>query len=200
MMKIPYLVLVDNNVGRRAAICHCLAGCGLHIEPFENPAELVGHWPRSSLVLVHDEGASVRSLIQELELSGTWLPVVGFAEKPATRNVVQAMHDGAFDYVSWPFAAEEIVTIVDEAETKAETVTMAKQREALARRHIEQLTRRERDVLAGVVGGLSSRQIGERLEISPRTVEIHRSNMLKKMGTNRTSEAIRIAIEASMLD
>ncbi|MFM2281468.1 MAG: hypothetical protein RLZZ444_3699, partial [Pseudomonadota bacterium] len=58
---------------------------------------------------------------------------------------------------------------------------------------------REREVLAGVADGLSNRLIGERLAISPRTVEIHRSNMLNKMGASHTSEAIRIAIEASLI-
>jgi DNA-binding NarL/FixJ family response regulator len=55
-------------------------------------------------------------------------------------------------------------------------------------------------VLAGVAGGLSNRLIGERLSISPRTVEIHRANMLNKMGASHTSEAIRIAIEASLVN
>ena len=54
-------------------------------------------------------------------------------------------------------------------------------------------------MLAGVAGGLSNRMIGEQLEISPRTVEIHRANMLTKMGAQHTSEAIRIAIEASLV-
>ena len=58
----------------------------------------------------------------------------------------------------------------------------------------------EREVLAGVAGGLSNRLIGEKLSISPRTVEIHRANMLTKMGAHHTSEAIRIAIEASLVE
>jgi FixJ family two-component response regulator len=64
---------------------------------------------------------------------------------------------------------------------------------------VQKLTRREREVLAGVAAGLSNRLIGENLSISPRTVEIHRANMLTKMAANHTSEAIRIAIEASLV-
>ena len=75
----------------------------------------------------------------------------------------------------------------------------AKLREAMARSRVQRLTRREREVLTGVADGLSNRLIGERLEISPRTVEIHRANMLNKMGASHTSEAIRIAIEASLV-
>ena len=72
-------------------------------------------------------------------------------------------------------------------------------REARARSRVQKLTRREREVLTGVAAGLSNRLIGEKLSISPRTVEIHRANMLNKMGANHTSEAIRIAIEASLV-
>ena len=64
---------------------------------------------------------------------------------------------------------------------------------------MQKLTRREREVLEGVADGLSNRLIGEKLRISPRTVEIHRANMLNKMGASHTSEAIRIAIEASLV-
>ena len=70
--------------------------------------------------------------------------------------------------------------------------------EVMARTQIEKLTRREREVLTGIASGLSNRLIGERLAISPRTVEIHRANMLNKLGANHTSEAIRIAIEADL--
>ena len=73
-------------------------------------------------------------------------------------------------------------------------------RDTLTRIEADGLTKREREVLAGVAGGLSNRMIGEKLSISPRTVEIHRANMLTKMGANHTSEAIRIAIEAALVD
>lgn len=64
---------------------------------------------------------------------------------------------------------------------------------------MQRLTKREREVLVGVADGLSNRRIGEQLAISPRTVEIHRANMLTKMGAQHTSEAIRVAIEATLV-
>jgi len=70
----------------------------------------------------------------------------------------------------------------------------------MARARLDRLTKREREVLDGVASGLSNRLIGEKLAISPRTVEIHRANMLNKLGANHTSEAIRIAIEASLVN
>jgi two-component system, LuxR family, response regulator FixJ len=194
------LFLVDGDVRRRAAISHCLSGGDLHVEPFEDAMELIARWPRSGLLLVHDDGRSIATLLGQMGRSGQWLPVIGFAQEPGTHMVVRAVLDGAIDYISWPFTRDDIAKVVADAEAKAETFGSAKLREALARSRVDRLTKREREVLAGVAGGLSNRMIGEKLSISPRTVEIHRANMLTKMGANHTSEAIRIAIEAALVD
>jgi FixJ family two-component response regulator len=200
MATATSLFLIDGDFRRRAAISHCLAGSEIHVEPFEDTSELIARWPRQGLLLVHDDGRSVANLLAHMGRSGQWLPVIGFAENPTTRMVVQSVLDGAIDYIAWPFEREEIVRVVNEAEEKAETLGSTKLREAMARSRVDRLTKREREVLAGVAGGLSNRLIGEKLSISPRTVEIHRANMLTKMGAHHTSEAIRIAIEASLVD
>ena len=200
MEKAVNIFLVDNDVRRRAAISHTLAGSAIHVEPFEDASELLSRWPRSGLLLVHDDGHAITDLLGHMGRSGHWLPVIGFAQAPSTRRVVQAVLEGAIDYIAWPFTSEEIEDILSEAKRKAENFGSAKLREALARSRVERLTKREREVLAGVAGGLSNRMIGEKLAISPRTVEIHRANMLTKMGANHTSEAIRIAIEAALVE
>jgi len=194
------LFLVDGDVRRRAAISHCLVGSTIHVEPFEDASELISRWPRQGLLLVHDDSRAIGTLLGQMGRSGQWLPVIGFAQEPTTRMVVRAVLDGAIDYIAWPFDREDIIAVVREAEAKAETLGSTKLREAMARSRVDRLTKREREVLAGVAGGLSNRMIGEKLSISPRTVEIHRANMLTKMGANHTSEAIRIAIEAALVD
>ncbi len=193
------LYLVDGNSHRRAALTHSLAGTDIHVEPFEDAQELVASWPRAGLLLIHDDRQSVSKLLTHMGRSGHWLPVIAFAENPCTRTVVQAVLDGAIDYIAWPFTVDEIAEVIEEAQTKAETFGSTKLREALARSRVERLTKRERQVLAGVAEGMSNRLIGEKLAISPRTVEIHRANMLTKMGAHHTSEAIRIAIEAAVV-
>lgn len=199
MEKINNLFVVDGESRRRAAISHCLAGASIHVEPFEDVAELISRWPRSGLVLVHDDDYSVSRLLRQMGDSGHWLPVIGYAEHPATRTVVEAVLEGAIDYIAWPFTAEEIAEVVGTAATRANIFGSSKLRQSLARSRVDRLTKRERQVLAGVADGLSNRLIGEKLAISPRTVEIHRANMLTKMGANHTSEAIRIAIEAAVV-
>ncbi len=199
MDRVNNLFVVDGDFGRRAAISHRLAGASIHVEPFEDVQELISRWPRSGLLLVHDDTRSVTRLLAHMGETGRWLPVIGYAEDPATRTVVQAVLEGAIDYISWPFTVEEIADVVGTAATRAKTFGSTKLRESLARSRVDRLTKRERQVLAGVAEGLSNRLIGEKLSISPRTVEIHRANMLTKMGANHTSEAIRIAIEAAVV-
>jgi FixJ family two-component response regulator len=193
-----HIVLVDGDVRRRAAISHYLAGRGIHVEPFEAVAELDGHWPGQGLILVHDEDGAVPLLTGHLVRSGNWLPVIAFREQPEPRQIVAAILAGAVDYVAWPFDDGAFTATLDEAQERAESVGSARLREAVARNRIGRLTRREREVLDGVAAGHSNRAIAEQLAISPRTVEIHRANMLHKLGASHTSEAIRIAIEASL--
>lgn len=199
MINRTNLILVDSDFRRRATITHCLAGTPIHVEPFEDLDELVLRWPRDGVILVHDEGQMVRHTVERMTEIGQWLPLVAFAERPGTNQVVQAILNGAIGYLEWPFGEAGISQALMIAAESRGTMGTARLREAMARSRIQRLTRREREVLAGVADGLSNRRIGERLEISPRTVEIHRANMLNKMGANHTSEAIRIAIEASLV-
>jgi FixJ family two-component response regulator len=194
-----FLALIDDDVLRRAAISHALSARQIHVEPYENIAELIDRWPRSGLILAHDDGTTIPALIEHMGHTGAWLPVVGFAERPSPKEIVEAILSGAVDYIAWPFDEAELATTLVSARVRADSLGNAKLREARARSRIERLTRREREVLSCVASGLSSRLIGEKLAISPRTVEIHRANMLNKIGAHHTSEAIRIAIEASLV-
>ncbi len=193
------VILVDSDTRRRAAISHCLAGSGVHVEPFEDIAELDGRWSQSGMILVHDAGDAIATLIERMVAAGAWLPVIAFSETADTQRVVSAILRGAVDYALWPFEGPAFVATLASAQERANAAGNARLREAVARSRIERLTPREREVLHGVASGHSNRVIAEQLDISPRTVEIHRANMLNKIGASHTSEAIRIAIEASLV-
>ncbi len=193
------VILIDSDMRRRASVSHGLSPLGIHVEPFETMAELVANWPRSGIVLIHDDPGAISELIRKMAESWEWFPIVAFHESPETPRIVQAILDGAIDYVSWPFDPSSLAETLANAEARAQGLGTARMREAMARSRIERLTEREREVLGWVANGMSNRLIGEKLAISPRTVEIHRANMLNKLGAHHTSEAIRIAIEAELL-
>lgn len=199
MEQTQSLVLLDGDSRRRAAISHALSEGSIHVEPFEDISELAQRLPRSGAVLVHDDGRSVSALLSCMTEAGTWLPVIAYAETPEASRIVDCVIEGAVDYLSWPFARSAVSAALERAVSRADGVGNARLREAAAKARVERLTRREREVLSGVASGMSNRLIGEKLAISPRTVEIHRANMLQKMGASHTSEAIRIAIEAALV-
>jgi two-component system, LuxR family, response regulator FixJ len=194
------LILIDSDSRRRARISHMLSGIGVHVEPFETIEEVGERWPRAGMVLVLDEGNAIARAVAAIGQTGNWLPVIAFAETPDPQTVAEAILAGAVGFAGWPFQVDEFAVILERARQHADRVAGSRSREALARRRIERLTRREREVLSAVANGLSNRLIAERLSISPRTVEIHRANMLNKMDVGHSSEAIRIAIEAALVD
>ena len=196
---VSNLILLDADTRRRASISHALGAGHIHVEPFENIDELASSWPRSGVVMIYDEEGAIGDLIERMAHDGHWYPIIAFSEAPCPKQVVQAVLDGAIDYVAWPLGAEEINSALNRAIDRTEGAGNTKLREVMARSRLDRLTRREREVLDGVASGLSNRLIGEKLAISPRTVEIHRANMLNKLGANHSSEAIRIAIEAALV-
>jgi len=177
-----------------------LSTSNIHVEPFESIKELTRSWPRAGIILLHHEDDVITRLIEEMARYGEWFPIIAFSDAPGTSRIVEAILDGAIDYIAWPIDGAGLAATLDRAMDRTERIGNAKLREVMARSRIDKLTRREREVLNGVASGLSNRLIGERLSISPRTVEIHRANMLNKLGANHTSEAIRIAIEADLAD
>lgn len=200
MDRISNLILIDSDTRRRAAISHALSVGNTHVEPFENISELSSAWPRSGVVLIHDEAGAIDDLIENMARHGEWFPIIAFSEDPSADRIVRAILDGAIDYIAWPITSVELAATLSRAIERANGVGNAKLREVMARARVDRLTRREREVLGGVASGLSNRLIGEKLSISPRTVEIHRANMLNKLGANHTSDAIRIAIEAALVN
>jgi two-component system response regulator FixJ len=196
---VSNLILIDRDSRRRATISHTLAASHIHVEPFEHIDELAAAWPRSGVVMIHDEAGTIPDLIERMAVHGEWYPIIAFCQEPEPRQIVEAVLDGAVDYVAWPIEAEALNAVLARAIDHSEGSGNTKLREVMARSRLDRLTKREREVLDGVASGLSNRLIGEKLAISPRTVEIHRANMLNKLGANHTSEAIRIAIEAALV-
>lgn len=193
------LILVDNDMRRRAQLSHSLSSHEVHVEPFETVAELSRCWPNAGTILIHETGSVVSDLIGAMGRKGIWFPIIAFAEQPPTMQVVTAILNGAVDYLPWPASNEELLNAIERTRNRTGRLGNARLRETIAKGRIDRLTEREREVLDCVANGLSNRKIGEKLEISPRTVEIHRANMLNKLGASHTSQAIRIAIEAELI-
>lgn len=111
---------------------------------------------------------------------------------------VRAMKIGASDFLEKPYEAEELLETVERSFSGLEQDRRTLVRTEAAKKKLDRLSRRERNVLEGLIAGKPNKVIAQDLEISPRTVEIYRANMMEKLDVNSLSEALRISFRAGI--
>jgi DNA-binding NarL/FixJ family response regulator len=193
------ILIVDADVQRRAAISFFLHENGVYSEPFEDCREISSVLPMNGIALVQDGPQAVSILMREIVRQHAPLYIVAYSEDPEPQKVAEAVLDGAVGYVNWPNGRDSLVSVLRTVSSRTrQAVSISGPRKQAALERMERLSKREREILNGMVDGLSNRGIGDRLSMSPRTVELHRANLLSKINARSSAEAIRWAIEASL--
>ncbi|MEN3749811.1 response regulator [Sphingomonas sp. HF-S3] len=111
---------------------------------------------------------------------------------------VQAMKAGALDFIEKPYEADQLMAVLQRALATLEETSEERDRTESARAKIDKLSPRETDVLRGLIEGRSNKVIAYELDISPRTVEIYRANLMDKLDVRSLSEALRVAFAAGL--
>lgn len=138
-------------------------------------------------------------MLRRLKTLQSRLPVIIMTGHGDVPLAVEAMKLGAVDFLEKPFEDDLLIAMVDsglkhaEPEAKQEAVT----REIAER--IATLSPRERQVMDGLVAGLSNKSIAREYDISPRTIEVYRANVMTKMQAGSLSELVRLAMRAGAL-
>jgi two-component system, LuxR family, response regulator FixJ len=132
------------------------------------------------------------------------IPVKKFAVIVATGEgdtqlAVQVMKLGAIDFIEKPYDVDTLLGVVNAGFVHLVEGQEASEHTDIARAKIETLTPRERDVLAGLIDGKANKVIAYNLDISPRTVEVYRSNLMDKLSVSSLPAALRIAFTAGMI-
>lgn len=195
--------VLDSQSARRAQIARLVFTAGYHAEIYADRTELLAHAPSDGVVLACDDGRGekiVAQLTEDLAEEGSWLPVVLFCENPTTERVVAAVKAGALDYLALPLDIGPLRAAIERVDAEADEMRAGRERAAEARQRIARLSTREREVLDRLTAGFSNKAIARELEISPRTVEIHRMKMMGKLGARHAAEAVRLRIEAVGVD
>lgn len=192
--------LVDDDEAIRRSAGFMLKTSGYRVQAYESGNALMKEASRLEpgciLLDIRMPGMDGLEVQQALKDNGIALPVVIMTGHGDVTLAVEAMKAGAVDFIEKPFEKAVLLGAIEEAFSMIDRSKAVSERARDARVRLQALTGRERDVLDGLVKGLPNKTIAYDLGISPRTVEIHRANLMTKLEVKSLSEALRIAFAA----
>lgn len=198
----PLVHLVDDEEAIRRSAGFMLKTSGYRVRPFASGVELLKQAralePGCILLDIRMPGMDGLEVQQALREAGVALPVVIMTGHGDISVAVRAMKAGAIDFIEKPFEKEVLLSALEQGFSRLRREERNREKAEQAELRIASLTPRERDVLEGLAQGLPNKTIAYDLGLSPRTVEIHRANLMHKLGVHSLSEALRIAFAAGM--
>lgn len=195
------LHIIDEVSRRRALVASLANAMGMHAEVYEDIHEFFKYSPPRGVILIQADGASdaIGDFVSMCVDKVISLPVVAYSEDPRPRQIVDAVKAGVADFLNYPFdqySLNECLRQLDVAQLEDSQVVQR----LLAQTRLKKLTNRESEVLRCVSLGETNKAIAAKLGISPRTVEIHRANLMTKLGVRTTAEVLRIRFEAGLTE
>jgi two-component system, LuxR family, response regulator FixJ len=192
--------LVDDDEAIRRSAGFMLKTSGFQVKTYESGIELLKDAasldPGCILLDIRMPGMDGLEVQRKLQDKGVSLPVIIMTGHGDVTLAVQAMKAGAVDFIEKPFEKAALLDALGEGIDRLKRGEASKDRMRDAATRLQALTPREREVLDGLAQGLPNKTIAYDLGISPRTVEIHRANLMTKLGVRSLSEALRIAFAA----
>ena len=198
-MLDPTVFIVDDDAAVLDSVAELVTSVGLSAATFRSAKEFLDGFSRDRpgcLVLdVRMAHTSGLVLQEELNAIDARLPIVFISGHADISIAIRAIKAGAVDFVQKPYHDQQLLDAINEALRRdAETRQAADNNEVFAK-GLAALTEREREILDQVVRGLSSKSIARTLDISYRTVELHRGHIMDKLRVHSVAELIRLVIE-----
>lgn len=135
-------------------------------------------------------------LLRRLRDAGQMLPAIVISGHGDVPMAVEAMKAGALDFIEKPFAEDVLLDAVSRAVTELDRQPRDGADAADVRRRLDELSEREHQVMRRIVAGMPNKTIAFELDISPRTVEVHRANVMTKMRARNLPELVRMVLVA----
>ncbi len=199
-MAFSRFALIDHDTARKAQISMAMNDSGTFCDPFTTIEELLDTPSKNRCILYADDGKiSAVNALTHLEKQGHGHLLIAFANQAEVERASDTILAGAIDYLGWPFSIITMIERLQDRELKFAAISDRRQRRIAAKAKLTVLTDREMMVIEKIAEGFSNKAIAGELKISPRTVEIHRANALRKLDLNHTSKAIRLKLESEML-
>lgn len=198
MTDQPTVFVVDDDAGVRQSLRWLLESVEIRVETFDSAeAFLTAYDPRRPGCLILDvrmPGLSGLSLQQRLLELDAHLPIIIVTGHADVAMAVRAMKAGAFHLLEKPVNDQVLLDHVQDAIAKDLDCLHERSQLAELRARFAALSPREIQVMDLVVAGLANKQIARRLNISPKTVEIHRSRIMRKMDAASIAELVQMSL------
>lgn len=194
--------IVDDEESIRRSVSFMLKTSGYQVETWTSGQAFlkeVRHVEQGCILLdvrmPEIDGLEVQRTLSE---RGVTMPIVIMTGHGDVSIAIQAMKAGAVDFLEKPFEKAALIAAIEESFRRLANAAEVTARAVDAQRILGVLTPRERDVLVGLAKGLPNKTIAYDLDISPRTVEVHRANLMMKLNVRSLSDALRIAFAAGL--
>ncbi len=187
--------IIDDDADFRESVQWLLESTPYTIESYASAQEFLDDYDQRPGCMLLDvrmpeiSGLALQQIMQERDIR---LPVIVLTGHGDVPMAVTAMKNGALDFLEKPFDDDVLLKLVDRAMQEAEQRFSQQNEERELRELYDTLSRREREVMDLVVTGNSNREIAETLGISPKTVEVHRARVMRKMQAESLAQLVQI--------
>jgi two-component system response regulator FixJ len=199
----PIVHVIDDDQAVRDSLAFMLGAAGIDVQTHESAAAFLSVAPEVAVDCVITDvrmpEISGLELLRRLKEGKLGVPVIVITGHGDVPLAVEAMKIGAVDFLEKPFEDEVLLASVRSALDRQDRESKRRAECAEIEARLSALSKRERDVLQGLVSGQANKQIAFDHGISPRTVEIYRANLMTKMRAASLSDLVRMALIAGML-
>ena len=194
----PQVFVIDDDQAVRDSLGLLLRSMGQKARLFESAQAFLDNYASSMagcIVLdIRMPGMSGMELQQKLKAQDCTMPVIFVTGHGDVPMAVEAMHHGAFDFIQKPFRDQELLDRIKQALAWDHDHRSDEDYRRDVQERFQNLTPREREVMQCVVGGLANKVIAMDLNLSQRTVEIHRARVMEKMNARSLADLVRMSL------
>jgi two-component system, LuxR family, response regulator FixJ len=195
--------VIDDDDAMRDSLDFLLSAANFHVTLFDSAHHFLDALSSIEFGCVVSDvrmpGIDGIELLKRVKASTSLFPVVIMTGHGDVPLAVEAMKLGAADFVEKPFEDDRLIGMIDAALKKAEPGLASEAITLEIASRIASLSPRERQVMEGLIAGFSNKLIAKEYDISPRTIEVYRANVMTKMQAGSLSELVRLAMRAGVL-
>jgi len=194
-VPVTLVHLIDDDEAVRSSLALLIGTVGLRVQSWADPQSFIREFDRQTIgAIVLDvrmPGISGLSVLDTLKAQGVDQPIIMLTGHGTVEMCRRAFKSGAAEFLEKPVNDEQLLEALQNAVRQHVKSRERNQTDRQAQERYAQLSEREREVLGLIVAGLTNKEIGRALDVSPRTVETHRANLFAKLEAESLAQLIR---------